>query len=110
MRCTCEQDAKNGCKGTMLWFDQAIWFLVSNLERFFDDAYGNSLAAKFGAFITWLNGATRSAVCAHITFKATRRMIVEAAIEATINPTGKLLASYYEAPGARQVERLIRNA
>ena len=37
-------------------------------------------------------------------------MMVEAAIEATSNPTGKLLTSYYEAPGAQQVEFLIRNA
>jgi hypothetical protein len=110
MRCTCEQDAKSGCKGTMLWFDQAMWFLVNNLERFFDSAYGNSLAAKFGAFITWLNGAARLVVRAQITFMVTRRMMQEAALEATVNPTGKLLASYYEALGARQVERLIRNA
>jgi hypothetical protein len=41
----------------MLWFDQAMWFLVNNLERFFDIAYGDSFTAKFGAFFTWLNGA-----------------------------------------------------
>jgi hypothetical protein len=29
IKCMCEQDAASGCKGTMLWFDQAMWFLVN---------------------------------------------------------------------------------
>jgi hypothetical protein len=110
IRCMCEQDAASGCKGTMLWFDQAMWFLVNNLERFFDSAYGNSLVAKFGTFITWLSGAARLAVHTQITFMVTRRLMVEAALEGTVNPDGKLLASYYEAPGTRQVECYIKNA
>jgi hypothetical protein len=104
----CEQDAKSGCKGTMLWFDQVVWFLVNNLEWFFDNAYDNSPATKFGAFITWLNGATHQAVRALVTFMVIRRMMEETTLEATINPNGRLLASYYNAHAARQVERLVK--
>jgi hypothetical protein len=53
IRCMCDQAATTGCKGTMLWFDHAIWFILNNLERFFDSTYP-TLTAKYGAFITWL--------------------------------------------------------
>ena len=59
IRCTCEQNTTSGCTGTMLWFDHAIWFMINNLESFFDQAYGSKLAGKYGAFITWINGAAR---------------------------------------------------
>jgi hypothetical protein len=110
IRCMCEQDATSGCKGTMLWLNQAMWFLVNNLERFFDSAYGNSFIAKFGAFITWLNSAARPVIQAQIIFMAIRRMMEQASLQANIDPNGKLLVQYYEAPGARQVDRLIKNA
>lgn len=110
IRCTCEQTAVVGCKGTMLWFDHAIWFMINNLGRFFDDAYGTSLAGKFAAFVTWLSGAARPAVYAQITFSSIRRMMENAALEVTVNPTAKLLAKHHEAPGARMVERFIKPA
>ena len=92
----------------MLWFDHAIWFIINNLGRFFDDAYKTSLAGKFAAFITWLSGTARPAVSAQITFWSIRRMMEDAALEVTVNPTAKLLAKLYEAPGARIVERFIK--
>lgn len=93
----------------MLWFDHAVWYMVNHLDTFFDEAYPN-LAAKFGAFIAWLSTAARVAVRYQITFNAIRRMMEDAALEATVNPSGKLLAKHYEAPGARQVEKYIKPA
>jgi hypothetical protein len=50
IRCSCAQDASTGYKGNMLWFDHAIWFIINNMDRFFDDNYP-TLATKLGAFI-----------------------------------------------------------
>jgi hypothetical protein len=75
IRCACEQNATYGYKGTMLWFDHAIWFMVNNLKRFFDSTHGPSLAGKYGAFITWINGAAQTIVQAQITFMSTRRLM-----------------------------------
>ena len=47
----------------MIWFDHAVWFMLNNLERFFDSRYP-SLASKYGAFITWINAACAVAVSA----------------------------------------------
>ena len=110
IRCTCEQNATSGCTGTMLWFDHAIWYMINNLESFFDQAYGSKLAGKYGAFITWINGAARQAVRAQITFMKIRHLMATAALEATVNVDGKLLAMYFEAPGAKIVERFVRPA
>jgi hypothetical protein len=93
----------------MLWFDHAIWFILNNLERFFDSTYP-TLAAKYGAFITWLNGAAKSVVCHQITFIAIRRMMEDASVEYSAILDGRLLAKFYEAPGTRQVERFIKPA
>jgi hypothetical protein len=94
----------------MFWFNQAMWFPVNNLERFLDSAYCKSLIAKFETSIKWLNKAARPAIRAHIIFMVTRHMMEEATLQATIDPNGKLLAAYYEALGARQVEGLIKIA
>lgn len=109
LRCTCSQNAKNGCKGNMIWFDHSVWFILNNLDRFFDARYP-SLAAKFGAFITWISAAALMAVKMHITFMAYRRLMDTAALELAANPSDKLLSKFGNAPGARQVERLIKSA
>ena len=61
LRCACSQNAKGGCRGTMIWFDHSVWFMINNLDRFFDSRYP-SLATKFGAFITWISAAGLMAV------------------------------------------------
>jgi hypothetical protein len=109
LRCTCSQNAKSGCKGNMIWFDQAAWFMMNNLDRFFDSRY-LSIAAKYGAFLTWISQASMTAVKAQITFIAYRRLMEVAVVELAANPNDKLLAKYGEAAGARQVERLFKPA
>jgi hypothetical protein len=109
MRCTCSHNAKSGCCGTMIWCDHAVWFILNNLPRFFDARYP-SLAAKFGAFITWISAAGLLAVKSQITFNAYRRLIEIAVVELSAFPNDKLLAKYMDALGARQVERLFKPA
>ena len=93
----------------MLWFDYAIWFILNNLERFFDSTYP-TLAAKFGAFITWFNGAAKIAICHQITFIAFCCLMEVASVEYFATLDGRLLAKFYKALGARQVERFIKLA
>jgi hypothetical protein len=93
----------------MLWFDHAIWFILNNLERFFDSTYP-ILATKYGTFIMWLNGAAKLAVCHQITFLAFCRMMEDATVEYSTTPDIRLLAKFYKAPSARQVERFIKPA
>jgi hypothetical protein len=100
LRCQCSQNAKSGCRGNMIWFDHSIWFMLNNLDRFFDARYP-SLASKFGAFITWISSASLMAVRLQITFMAFRRLMEVAALEFAANPNEKLLAKYADAPGAR---------
>lgn len=45
-----------------MWFDQAIWFMINNLQLFFENESYPTLAAKFAAFIIWLSDAARVAV------------------------------------------------
>jgi hypothetical protein len=87
----------------MIWFDHAIWFMLNSLDRFFDSRY-SSVAAKFGAFLTWTSTAGLVAVRMHITFMAYRKLMETAAVELAASPIEKLLAKYGEAPSARQVE------
>jgi hypothetical protein len=109
LRCACSQNAKSGCRGTMIWFDHSVWFMLNNLDRFFDSRYP-SLATKFGAFITWISTAGLLTVKTQITFMSFRRLMETAAAELAAHPNDKLLAKYLDAPGARQVERLFKPA
>lgn len=83
-RCTCKPDASKGCKGDVMWFDQAVWFMVNNLHIFFDDDYA-TLAAKFGAFIIWISDAARVAVRHQITFHFIRDFIRNSPLTPTPN-------------------------
>lgn len=109
LRCSCSQNAKSGCKGNMMWFDHSVWFMLNNLDRFFDSRYP-SLAAKYGAFLTWMSAACSVAIRAQVSFIAFRQMMQTAALELAAHPNDKLLAKYGEACGARQVERLFKPA
>lgn len=109
LRCTCKPDASKGCKGDVMWFDQAVWFMVNNLHVFFDDEYP-TLSAKFGAFIIWLSDAARVAVRHQITFHYIRNLMVGAALQFAADPIAKLLASHPPGAGIRQIERWIKPA
>jgi hypothetical protein len=109
LRCTCSQNAKSGCRGHMLWFDQSVWFMLSNLDCFFDSRYP-SIAVKYGAFITWISAASLTAVLAQLTFMAYRRLMEVVVVEFAAKPTEKLLVKYFDALSAQQVEHLFKPA
>ena len=91
----------------MIWFDYVIWFMLNNLERFFDSRYP-SLTTKYGAFITWISVACSIAVCTQVLFIMYRQMMMTIVVELAGNPSDKLLAKFREACGARQIERLFK--
>jgi hypothetical protein len=101
------QNAKTGCRGNMIWFDHAIWFMLNNLDRIFYSKYP-SITAKYGAFLTWTNTVGLVVVCMHITFMAYRKLMETTAVELAANPTNKLQTKYVETSGTRQVERLFK--
>lgn len=109
LRCACSQNAKIGCKGNMMWFDHSVWYMLNNLDRFFDARYP-SLAAKYGAFLTWMSAACSVAIKAQVTFCTFRQLMQTAALELAMNPTEKMLSKYGNAAGARQIERLFKPA
>lgn len=108
-RCTCKPDSSKGCRGDVMWFDHAIWYMVNNLHVFFDNAYP-TLSAKFAAFVIWLSEAARVAVRHQIVFHYIRDLMVEASIQFTSDPSAKLLANHPSGAGVRLVERLIKPA
>ena len=65
--------------------------MMNNLDRFIDDRYP-SLAAKYGAFLTWISQACITAIRAQVTFIAYRKLMEVAAVEMAANPNDKLLA------------------
>jgi hypothetical protein len=83
--------------------------MLNNLDRFFDTRYP-SVAAKYGAFLTWISAAGLAAVRMQVTFIAYRKLMETAAVELAANPSEKLLAKYVEALGACQIERLFKPA
>lgn len=109
-RCTCKPDLSKGCRGDVMWFDQAVWYMVNNLHVFFDHQTYPTLSAKFAAFIIWISGATPVAVKHQIIFHYIRDMMVEASLQFAADPQSKLLATYPQGAGVRQVERWIKPA
>ena len=84
--------------------------MLNNLERFFDKVSHPSLAARFGAFLTWISAATSVAVRMQITFLKYRHLMEIAAVELAADPSQKLLAIHGNATGALQVECMFKPA
>jgi hypothetical protein len=110
IRCTCNQTAKIGYKGNMLWFDHSIWYMVNYLGVFFPEATYPSLPSKFGAFLIWMKSAASLAVKTHITLMAMGLLMEVAALGYAIDSSHKFLAKHYDAPGARKIKSLFKIA
>lgn len=108
LRCACRSDSSKGCKGDVMWFDHAIWYMVNNLHVFFESDEYPTLVTKFGAFIVWLSNAARVAVRHQITFHHIRDLMVEASLEYAADSTAKLLANYPQGAGILQIEKWIK--
>lgn len=107
LRCVCPKEATTGCRGDIMWFDHAIFYMINNLGTFFGKEFP-TISAKFTAFLTWLTEAAKIGVHHQITFCHARTFMVEAATQYAKEPTSKLLAEYPDAPGLRKIERLIK--
>ena len=66
MRCLCNSRAVSGCKGSIVWFDHAIWTMINKLDMFFSNHSTNN--SRFAAFMLWLSSAAKIAVKAPIVF------------------------------------------
>ena len=106
MRCLCNPRAIAGCKGSIIWFDHAIWAMINKLEMFFPNQPNSN--TRFAAFMLWLSSAAKIAVKAAIVFNIGREHMIEAATQLSENPTQKLLPNLQDAPLATKIERLLK--
>lgn len=106
MRCLCNPRAISGCKGSIVWFDHAIWTMVNKLDMFFPNQPTNN--TRFAAFMLWLSSAAKIAVKAAVVFHIGREHMVTAATQLAENSNQKLLPDLSDAPLAIKIERLLR--
>ena len=106
MRCLCNPRAVSGCKGSIIWFDHAIWTMINKLDMFFPNQPTNN--TRFAAFMSWLSSAAKIAVKAAIVFHIGREHMVTAATQLAENPTQKLLPDLNDAPLAIKIEKLLK--
>ena len=106
MRCLCNPRAISGCKGSIIWFDHAIWTMVNKLEVFFP-SYPTSIT-RFAAFMIWMRESAKMAVKAAIVFQTGREHMIRAAIQLSENPHQRLLTDIAETPIANKIERLLK--
>ena len=106
MRCLCNPRATSGCKGSIIWFDHAIWTMINKLEIFFPN-YPTSVA-RFAAFMIWMRESARIAVKAAVVFHTGRELMIKAALQLSENPNQRLLTDINESPIASKIERLLK--
>ncbi|KAL3702031.1 hypothetical protein R1sor_020053 [Riccia sorocarpa] len=111
IRCPCSQggkeNAKKQCKGEMLWFDHAVWYMFNHLEDFFPLPTSHG---RYMAFLLFLGGEARYTVLTQITFLQVRKMMIDSALEVFANPKNRTLVEYGDAAGVRMIERMIKPA
>ena len=106
LRCLCNPKAISGCKGSIIWYDHAIWTMINKLEVFFP-SYPTSIA-RFVAFTIWMRESAKVAVKAAIVFQTSREHMIKAAIQLSENPHQRLLTDIAETPIANKIERLLK--
>ena len=106
MRCVCNPRATSGCKGSIIWFDHAIWTMINKLEVFFPN-YPTAIA-RFAAFMIWMRESAKVAVKAAIVFHTTREYMINAAIQLSEHPNQRLLMDITDTPLASKIERLLK--
>ncbi|KAL2643536.1 hypothetical protein R1flu_011123 [Riccia fluitans] len=95
------------CKGEMLWFDHAIWYMYNHLGDFFPQL---TIQGRYMAFLIFLGGEARPAVLAHLTFLHARKLMIDTAMEVFANPKVRTLPEHGDAYGVRLIERMIKPA
>ncbi|KAL2624162.1 hypothetical protein R1flu_008407 [Riccia fluitans] len=112
IRCNCRSDGKHEanhtkCKGEMLWFDHAIWYIYNHLGDFFPQS---TVEGRYMAFLIFLGGEARSAVLAHLMFLRARKLMIDMAMEVFVNPKARTLPEHGDAYGVHLIERMIKPA
>ncbi|KAL2621145.1 hypothetical protein R1flu_001350 [Riccia fluitans] len=103
IRCNCRSDGKHEanrtkCKGEMLWFDHAIWYMYNHLGDFFPQS---TIQGRYMAFLIFLGDEARPAVLAHLTFLHARKLMIDTAMEVFANPKARTLPEDGDAYGVR---------
>lgn len=106
MRCLCSPKAINECKGSIIWFDHAIWMMVNKLEMFFSNQPTNT--TRLATFMLWLGGVARIAIRVAIAFHFGREQMIRTALQLAENLGEKILANLNNAPLAGKIERLMK--
>ena len=106
MRCLCNPRATSGCKGSIIWFDHAVWTMINKLEVFFPN-YPTAVT-RLVAFMIWMHESARVAVKAAIVFQVGREQMIKAAIQLAENPSQHLLTEISDTPIASKIERLFK--
>lgn len=106
MRCMCNPKAISGCKGSIVWFDHAIWAMVNKLDMFFPNQPTNN--TRFAAFTLWLSSAAKIAVKATIVFHTGCEHMETTTTQLADNSNQKLLPDLNDAPLAIKIERLLK--
>ena len=106
MRCLCNPRATSGCKGSIIWFDHAVWTMINKLEVFFPNY--PSTVARFTTFMIWMHESARVAVKVAIVFQVGREQMVKGAIQLAENPSQRLLTDISVTPIASKIERLLK--
>ena len=106
LRCLCNPRATSGCKGSIIWFDHAIWTMINKLEVFFPN-YPTTVA-RLATFMIWMHEYAKTAVKAAIVFQVGREQMIKAATQLADNPGQRLLTEISETPIANKIERLLK--
>lgn len=77
LRCSCKHDSAVGCRGEVMCFDHAVFYMINHLGAFFRDELFPTLPAKFAAFLVWMTEAARMVVRHQVMFAHTRDFMCE---------------------------------
>lgn len=92
----------------MLWFDQAIWYMSTHLDLFFNE---EGRAVKLMTLIHFLSDKAKESMLDHITFTFICELMLKAAcLNLYDNPTSPCLAKHMNSRTGIMIEKLIKPA
>lgn len=106
MRYLCNFRATNGCKGSIIWFDHAVWTMINKLKLFFLNYL--TVVDRLVTFMIWMHKFAKMAVKAAIVFQIKREQMINRAIQLLENPRQELLTDISNTPIASKIERLLK--
>lgn len=93
----------------VLWYDQAIWFMMNNLQLFWPKL--PTLQLRWNAFLLFMNLKTNKDIAkAHMGFMFIREWMLKACRQLIRNPTQPILTELGDAAVAKYIEMLFKPA